>query len=490
MNLVQIAEDLKGLPLQALQGYMNGANPSVPPYLAAAEMQRRQSAMQKQQLAQGAAQGKAPSVKEQLDQAATNMTAQAVRQQQGIQQLMQQAGRGVAEVPERTPQPEAQPEPPEMASGGIVNIPVRGSMFRDGGIVGFAGGGTPQYLSDEEREAELRRMLGSHPSPEPVVQSPAATGEAPAAAPAVDPMTAKALYPEVLKALRKDIEATTPEKVMEQQRALERGAGLPELEARRKRMEADYAASKEGRGMEDIIRTLSGKGVGLGALAQGYLSAQDANRAADAKFAQQMAEMHGNEVYAKHGAYSKAYDTASTTEARQREMQNREMADLYKTMRSAEGQERYTQAMIDQAAIKASGGLGDAKLDASVLNSEIKALTDQIKQIQLNPQQNYSAEGRARIAELQAQVNEKMRLLEEVRLRTPGTPGAASAGTVPAAATSASGAKPAGGAPVAYTMSTLRAAADEQVAKTGSRRLSDAELLELARQRRITVVPG
>ena len=90
MNLVQIQEDLKGVPIQALQAYMNGSNPDVPPFLAAGEMQRRQAMMQRQEMKQGAEQGSNPSVKEQLEQAAGLMALQQERSQQAQQQMMQQ----------------------------------------------------------------------------------------------------------------------------------------------------------------------------------------------------------------------------------------------------------------------------------------------------------------------------------------------------------------------------------------------------------------
>ena len=41
MNLVQIQERLKDMPLQAVMQYANGMNPEVPPYLALGELNRR-----------------------------------------------------------------------------------------------------------------------------------------------------------------------------------------------------------------------------------------------------------------------------------------------------------------------------------------------------------------------------------------------------------------------------------------------------------------
>jgi hypothetical protein len=54
MNLIQIQEHLKDLPVQVIQSYANGANPEVPPYMALAEMQRRQTMDQRVQQQQQA----------------------------------------------------------------------------------------------------------------------------------------------------------------------------------------------------------------------------------------------------------------------------------------------------------------------------------------------------------------------------------------------------------------------------------------------------
>lgn len=148
MNLVKIQEDLKGMPLQALQQYVNGGNPEVPPYLAAAEMQRREATMKRASMAQGAAQGPQPSVKEQLEQRLGLGALQAQQQQQAAQQMMQQSAQRPMPVPPGAPQPEAQPTPPEgMARGGVASLPVRDSMFAyaDGGVIGFQSGGSSMY---------------------------------------------------------------------------------------------------------------------------------------------------------------------------------------------------------------------------------------------------------------------------------------------------------------------------------------------------------
>jgi hypothetical protein len=140
MNLVQINERLKDLPMQVVQQYANGMNPEVPPYLALGELQRREMSQKQMATAQGAQQGPQPSVKEQVEQKAGLMALQQMQQQQMAQQQAQP--RGPMPVPAGVPQPEPQPEA-MMARGGLAGIPVRRDMFEyaGGGIIAFANGG-------------------------------------------------------------------------------------------------------------------------------------------------------------------------------------------------------------------------------------------------------------------------------------------------------------------------------------------------------------
>lgn len=135
MNLVQIQERLKDAPVQAIMQYANGMNPMVPPYLALAELKRRQAMNQGAQAQQAMQQGKQPSVKEQIEQSAGLAGLQQRMQQQGLQSLMaQQRPEG---IPEGVPQPERQPE-----AEGIQNLPVSNQFnFKEGGIIPFARGG-------------------------------------------------------------------------------------------------------------------------------------------------------------------------------------------------------------------------------------------------------------------------------------------------------------------------------------------------------------
>lgn len=164
MNLVKLQEELKSLPIGAIQQYANGANPGVPPYLAAAELQRRDAAMRQASNTQAAAAGPQPSVKEQLEQRLGLGALQAQQQQQAMQGIAQQGAQQPMPVPPGAPQPEAQPEPPMgMARGGVASLPVRDDMFAyaDGGVVGFQAGGitAPRERQPGESFEAYRKRL-------------------------------------------------------------------------------------------------------------------------------------------------------------------------------------------------------------------------------------------------------------------------------------------------------------------------------------------
>ena len=159
MNLVQINERLKDLPMQVVQQYANGMNPEVPPYLALGELQRREMSQKQMATAQGGQQGPQPSIKEQVEQKAGLMALQQMQQQQVAQQMQQP--RGPMPAPAGVPQPEPQPEA-MMARGGLAGIPVRRDMFEyaGGGIIAFAKGGdvAEKYERETAEMGEGKRM--------------------------------------------------------------------------------------------------------------------------------------------------------------------------------------------------------------------------------------------------------------------------------------------------------------------------------------------
>ena len=154
-DLIQIQYDLKMLPqhpktMELLASYANASNPKVPPYLALAEIQRR-NAIEESSQAVEPPQGTVKDREEAkaLKQSANLMAAQQAQQQQGAQQLQSELAQGQGQVAPGTPQPEGQQIPQTMnaAEGGIMRLPVKDNMFNfaDGGIVAFAKGDVVDY---------------------------------------------------------------------------------------------------------------------------------------------------------------------------------------------------------------------------------------------------------------------------------------------------------------------------------------------------------
>jgi len=153
MNLVKLQDDLKMLPMAALQSKAQGQDPSVPPWLATSVLNERMDAQKKAGLAQGAKENQ-PSIAEQLTQKAGLMALQGQQQKQAQQQMMQQMAQAPQPAPEGVPQPDMQPQEEQMmAQGGLARLPVNPRMFdyRAGGIIRFANeGDVPE--SDEDKE--------------------------------------------------------------------------------------------------------------------------------------------------------------------------------------------------------------------------------------------------------------------------------------------------------------------------------------------------
>ena len=132
LNLIQIKERLKGLPIQQVMAYANGANRiEVPPDMALGELLRRKEMEQNAQMPQG-------TVKDRIEQDVMQqqmalMQTQMAKMQAGAQQQQQQA---VAQAPAAPP---GTPEPVQAARGGIMGLP-SDFKFAPGGIVAFAEG--------------------------------------------------------------------------------------------------------------------------------------------------------------------------------------------------------------------------------------------------------------------------------------------------------------------------------------------------------------
>ncbi len=331
MNLVQLQERLKDAPTQALMQYANGGNPMVPPYIALAELKRRESINQGAQAQQAMQQGQPPSVKEQIEQTAGLAALKQQMQQQGMQNLMQQVR--PQGIPENVPQPQQQPK-----EEGIAGLPV-GDMynFADGGIVAFSkGGDAMKRLPGETEEEYTKRLLklaqagintkeitlppidkqgspaamqnripaGKLPLPGGITTQKLSTALPPRAE-GIAPVSPEAQGIQSLEggdeARKMIVEAMRAKPSAEQAYKSERElAGLygltqpagEERMGRAKQMEEERAKMLEGRGMERLMRVMGGiAGSGLQGAAPAYLSAIEGERASDVKFRKEMDEL-------------------------------------------------------------------------------------------------------------------------------------------------------------------------------------------------------
>jgi hypothetical protein len=118
MNLIEIQDKLKGVPLPMLDAASKGQLPHVPPYLAAAEMASRQRSMQSAQQSQQAAQAPQGTTVDVIKQGLGAMIQQQTAQAQQMQQLQQQMG-------------QQKPLPVTAARGGLMSV----ARFSGGGEV-------------------------------------------------------------------------------------------------------------------------------------------------------------------------------------------------------------------------------------------------------------------------------------------------------------------------------------------------------------------
>jgi hypothetical protein len=144
MNLIQIQDRLKGMPMQAVMAYANGSNPEVPPYVALGELNRRK------QMEQQAAEPPQGSVKDNVEQ---SLMARDANQQRmlGVPQPMQpnQPMQPMGGMPDQMP--EAGSNAQAFNAGGVAALPVRNEMFNyaSGGIIAFKDRG---LVEDDEKE--------------------------------------------------------------------------------------------------------------------------------------------------------------------------------------------------------------------------------------------------------------------------------------------------------------------------------------------------
>jgi len=333
MNLVQINEHLKGVPMQALMSYANGQDPTVPAYMATGEMKRREVMSQKNAQSQQAAQSQSPTVKDQVEQQAGLMALQAQQQKQAQQQMMRQAQAQPMPAPPNTPQPEMQgQEQPEFAMGGIAQLPVDYD-FASGGIIAFAGEDRSDVPAvketDEERKRRMQDLIISQiaasqkrtaPPDEKGLPTLMATTPAKDTRPGAD---IPGMYDTTASDLVK--QRLTPRElkdVFAQQAEADKLAGVEGKfgAAQMKRYgeeDAQYKAMLKDREFNRMLAVLSGMGRGgLGGAAPAYLQAQASEQAADIAQKRRMNELYGNvEAKQREEAMGKSKGALATYEA-------------------------------------------------------------------------------------------------------------------------------------------------------------------------------
>lgn len=322
MNLVQINEHLKDVPVQKLMEYANGKDPMVPAYMATGEMQRREVMQQRAAASQQAAQGKQPTVKEQVEQKAGLMALQAKQQEMAQQQMAQQPQQQPMPVPPGIPQPPMQEEEqPEFAaaSGGIARLPVRDDMFKfgSGGIIAFAEG--DQVPVVQETEEEKRRKI------EAAMAGPSLNDPLPAAEKQLslqeilsDPAARKAamsvLTPQQLSQINAD-------RLQAREMAGVKGEYGEEQRKRLAQEEEQYKGMLKDRSLNRALAVLSGMGQGgLGGAAPAYLQSQAAEQSADIAQKRRLNELYGNLDKAQREEAMGAATGMTTEQARQRNL--------------------------------------------------------------------------------------------------------------------------------------------------------------------------
>lgn len=175
-NLIQIQDELRSMPMQAVMAYANGQNPQVPPYIALAEMNRRK---QMQQGAQQQQQGPQGTIKDRVEQEAGLMHLQQQRQQQAMQAVQGAAmnsaeanpdGGGIAALQGGAGMPQAK----AMKAGGITSMASGGTADIDGVTfetdpndpdrVLWKGMSVPRSMAEYSLRSDRRRMEEGAPN--------------------------------------------------------------------------------------------------------------------------------------------------------------------------------------------------------------------------------------------------------------------------------------------------------------------------------------
>jgi hypothetical protein len=286
MNIVQIANDIKGYPLDLLKQYANGANPEVPPYIALGEIERQNKMQERSAMQEKSAQGPQPSVKDQIEQKAGLMALQAQQQQQAQQQVMQQARSQPMPVPAGVPQP-AQQEQEGFADGGMAQLPIGSEFFQygSGGIISFDG--TEGSQVPETPEERKRRVMAEILAAAKDQQSKPNQGGIPSTLPAEANRIPGLNDPAFLQAAKEGLRVPTQEDLIAAEAARNTAMGVTgkygeKAEEGINKQREMYKQATADRGIEGLMAVLGGMRQGsLGGAGPAYLAQKSAERTAD-----------------------------------------------------------------------------------------------------------------------------------------------------------------------------------------------------------------
>jgi hypothetical protein len=289
MNIVQIANDIKGYPLDLLKQYANGANPEIPPYIALGEIERQNKMNERSAMQQKSAQGPQPSVKDQIEQKAGLMALQAQQQQQAQQQMMQQARSQPMPVPAGTPQP-AEQEQATFADGGMAQLPIGSEFFQygSGGIIAFDGTErsdvpAPQETPEERKRRVMAEILAAARDQQSKPNQGGIASTLPAEANRIPGLN----DPSFLQAAKKGLEVPTQEDLIAAEKARNEAMGVTgkygeKAEEGINRQREMYKEATANRGIEGLMATLGGIRQGsLAGAGPAYLGQKSAERTAD-----------------------------------------------------------------------------------------------------------------------------------------------------------------------------------------------------------------
>jgi hypothetical protein len=286
MNIVQIANDIKGYPLELLKQYANGANPEIPPYIALGEIERQNKMNERAAMQQKSAQGPQPSVKDQIEQKAGLMALQAQQQQQAQQQMMQQARSQPMPVPAGVPQP-AQQEQEGFANGGMAQLPIGSEFFQygSGGIISFDG--TEGSQVPETPEERKRRVMAEILAAARDQQSKPNQGGIASTLPAEANRIPGLSDPSFLQAAKEGLRVPTQEDLIAAEAARNTAMGVTgkygeKAEEGINKQREMYKQATADRGIEGLMAVLGGMRQGsLGGAGPAYLAQKSAERTAD-----------------------------------------------------------------------------------------------------------------------------------------------------------------------------------------------------------------